>query len=136
MEPIHVTMPIPPSDIRGNSRAHWAKKAGKFKAYKISAFYLLREAMMKSDWHYEPVNKVKVDYTVYYCGKAIDEDNFITGMKAFVDSLTRTKTDNDMAHSLIPDDSPDHFTIGRIKYTKVKHRTEARVEITIEEIEA
>ena len=71
--------------------------------------------MMKSEWQYQPVNKVKVDYTVYFCGKAINEDNFITGMKAFVDSLASPKNDNDMAHGLIPDDSPAHFTIGSIK---------------------
>ena len=136
MQSINVTMPIPPPEIRGNSRAHWAKKAGKFKAYKITAFYTLREAMIKSGYSYKPVNKVEVHYQVFHCAKAIDHDNFIIGMKAFVDCLASPKTDNDMAHGLIPDDSPDHFTIGSIKYIKVKHRTEARVEIEITEVGA
>ena len=71
---------MPPRQIRGNSRAHWTVRHKFTKMFKESAYMRL----MQLDP--EPMDKIRVKYIAYWCGKPIDADNLIKGMKPALDA--------------------------------------------------
>ena len=83
---------MPPPALRGNSRAHWRVVQKKTQQFKESAYLRLKEQDP------DPMDKVRVKYTAYLCGKPIDADNLVKGMKPALDALTE--------YGLIEDDNP------------------------------
>jgi len=99
---------MPPRQIRGNSRAHWTVRHKFTKMFKESAHMRL----MQLDP--EPMDKIRVKYIAYWCGKPIDADNLIKGMKPALDALTE--------YGLIEDDNPEYVKGIEVEYHRVKHK--------------
>ena len=108
---------MPPPVLRGNSRGHWAEKHKAFTSYHSSAFSRLRQLQ------WEPMEQVNIQYTVHYCGKPIDADNFLMGMKAAQDAI--------VSAGIIKDDSPQYINSISVEYVRVKHRDETKVVMAI-----
>jgi len=99
---------MPPKELRGNSRAHWAVRNKFTKMFKESAYMRLMEIDP------EPMDKIRIKYIAYYSGKPVDSDNLIIGMKPALDALTE--------YGLIKDDSPEYVKGIEVEYHRVKHR--------------
>jgi hypothetical protein len=112
----------PPMVLSGNARPkHWAVKDRAKRQVIDSVTARMREAMTTDLGPY-PWGPVTVQYTSYWCGKAMDNDNFITGMKYPLDALKG---------ELIPDDDPEHVTILKVRYQRVAHRDAVRTVIEV-----
>ncbi len=114
---------MPPEELRGNSRysqKDWAFREAKRNWSEI-AYLLLREENIPR----LPLERVAIQYTVYWCGKPIDEDNLLKGMKAVQDSVAYV--------GIVPDDGPDHVTILPVKYVRVKHKPQVKLVMEITE---
>ena len=109
---------MPPRQIRGNSRAHWTVLHKFTKTFKEGTIFRLMQLDPK------PMNKIRVKYIAYWCGKPIDADNLIKGMKPALDALTE--------YGLIKDDSPEYVKGIEVEYHRVphKHQIEMIMEIT------
>ena len=99
---------MPPKELRGNSRAHWAVRNKFTKMFKESTIFRLMEV------NPEPMDKIRVKYIAHWCGKPIDADNLIKGMKPALDALTE--------YGLIEDDNPEYVKGIEVEYHRVKHR--------------
>ena len=95
---------MPHKDLRGNSRAHWAAKI-----------------KPKKDL------QVRIKYIAYYCGKPIDSDNLVMGMKYAQDTLVKEK--------IIEDDSPIYVQGLATEYHRVKTKKEVKLIMEVTEIE-
>ena len=109
---------MPPRQIRGNSRAHWTVRHKFTKTFKEGTIFRLMQLDPK------PMNKIRVKYIAYWCGKPIDADNLIKGMKPALDALTE--------YGLIEDDNPEYVKGIEVEYHRVphKHQVEMIMEIT------
>ena len=110
---------MPPRQIRGNSRAHWRVRHQLSKSFKEGTIFRL----MQLDP--EPMDKIRVKYIAYWCGKRVDEDNLIIGMKPALDALTK--------YGLIKDDSPEYVKGIEVEYHRVKHRHQVEMIMEITE---
>ena len=118
-EPIVIELEyIPPAEVRGNSRAHWAMKAQKAKELSLSG-WVRRFNEPGLD------GQVRITFAFYHWRK-IDLDNLAIGMKSFVDGLIRG--------GLMLDDDPDHVVYGAHTFTKCP-KGESRTIVTIEELD-
>jgi Holliday junction resolvase RusA-like endonuclease len=99
---------MPPKELRGNSRAHWAVRNKFTKMFKESTIFRLMEV------NPEPMDKIRVKYIAHWCGKPIDADNLIKGMKPALDALTE--------YGLIEDDNPEYVKGIEVEYHRVKHK--------------
>ena len=112
-----ITYPfMPPAELRGNSRSHWRAKNAKKKEFQELTFWYMHR---QNEPLAEPMNKVNIKYTAHYCGKPIDIDNLITGMKYAQDCLT--------IQGIIPDDSPEHINSVSVEYQRVKTKKEVQL---------
>jgi len=115
-----ITYPyMPPKELRGNSRTHWRAKVGVKQQFQEVTIWKLREQDPK------PMDQINIHYTAYYCGRPIDHDNLIMGMKPAVDCLT--------LEGIIPDDSPDHIKNVSIEYHRVPHKKDVSLVMQITE---
>ena len=99
---------MPPKELRGNSRTHWAarlKPKGAFQDETIAKLQEVSPGFM---------GKIKIKYICHYAGKPMDIDNLLTGMKYAQDCLAIT--------GIIEDDNPEHVTGYEVEYLNVKHR--------------
>ena len=71
----------------------------------------------------EPMDKIRVKYIAYWCGKPIDADNLIKGMKPALDALTE--------YGLIEDDNPEYVKGIEVEYHRVKHRKHVGLQVTV-----
>jgi Holliday junction resolvase RusA-like endonuclease len=112
---------MPHKDLRGNSRAHWAAKIKPKKDLQVETMIKLREVGAM------PMSKVKIRYIVYYCGRPIDADNLIMGMKHAQDMLA--------IEGIIEDDNPYYVKEIATEYHQVKTRKEVKLIMEVTEIE-
>ena len=113
---------MPHKDLRGNSRAHWAAKIKPKKDLQVETMIKLREVGAT------PMSKVKIRYIVYYCGRPIDADNLIMGMKHAQDMLA--------IEGIIEDDNPYYVKEIATEYHQVKTRKEVKLIMEVTEIES
>ena len=73
----------------------------------------------------DPMDKVRVKYTAYWCGKPIDADNLVKVMKPALDALTE--------YGLIEDDNPEFVKGIEVEYHRVKHKNEIKMIMEIAE---
>jgi hypothetical protein len=122
MKEAHIVLPfLPPAELRGNSRAHWAIKARKAKQMRSSGY-----------WHglddcidLRHLERVSVKYTFSNFRK-IDLDNLVIGMKSWADGCL-------VDAEIVPDDNPDHVQLEAPEFTKTKKGDEKTI-IDIKEI--
>jgi Holliday junction resolvase RusA-like endonuclease len=120
-----ITYPfMPPPELRGNSRSHWRAKNAKKKEFQELTFWYMHQ---QNEPLAEPMDKVTIKYTAYYCGRPIDIDNLITGMKYAQDCLT--------IQGIIPDDSPDHIKNVSVEYHRVKHKRQVQLVMEVTEVD-
>ena len=112
---------MPHKDLRGNSRAHWAAKLKPKEALQVETMIKLREVGAM------PMSKVRIKYIAYYCGKPIDSDNLIMGMKYAQDMLA--------IEGIIEDDNPTYVQGLATEYHQVKTRKEVKLIMEVTEIE-
>ena len=108
---------IPPKEVRGNYKGHWALKRKKNLLLKASG---QDQALIAG----ETFQKARITFTWFKAGTG-DGDNFAIGMKGFVDGLVLGK--------MFKDDSPAHIVQGEHRFVRVK-RVDERTEILVEEI--
>ena len=108
----------PPACLRGNSRSHWAQRHRASTELQESTYVRLLEHT-KPDW-----DQIRLRYRLAYCGRPLDDDNFIIGMKPIRDEI---------CDWLGIDDGPDHVVDTSVEYERVKHRTQRACSVTIEE---
>ena len=83
---------LPPAEVRGNSRAHWAKKHRASKRLRESGYAHALES------GHEPFQRACVRFEFRHW-RSVDLDNLSIGMKGFLDGLVDA--------GLIQDDSGD-----------------------------
>ena len=113
---------MPHRDLRGNSRAHWDQKLKAKEALQDETLIKLREVEAM------PMSKVQIRYIAYYCGKPIDSDNLIMGMKYAQDMLVEGK--------IIKDDNPTYVQGPLTEYHRVKTKKEVKLIMEVTEIES
>ena len=112
---------LPPEELRGNSRAHWAVKARRAKDMRQSGMWHGRHNCM--DLHHLP--KVSIKYT-FHNYRNIDLDNLVIGMKNWADGCL---VDGEVVES----DDPEHVRIEAPEFVKVP-KGEERTIIEITEV--
>jgi len=112
---------LPSKELRGNSRANRWQKGGAKNRLLDSTIGRLKEVGI--DWH--PVRRIRIIYTIYYCGKSIDRDNLGIAGKAIQDALILV--------GVIPDDNPDFVDDPILIYIRVPHRKDVRFVMEIVE---
>ena len=110
---------LPDAVLRGNSRAHWAKKAGAAKKMREDAMML---GLFDGLGH--TYAKARITYRFYHW-RPIDIDNLAIGCKPFLDGLIDAK--------VAPSDRPEHVIFGEHTFTKCP-KPGSWVEIEVEEI--
>lgn len=113
---------MPPTELRGNGRpAHWAVRNRKVAELRAATAWRLRELDIFDAQDGTPAyfDKAVVKYTAHYCGKPIDRDGLIQGMKAALDEV--------VAKRVVWDDNPRHVTGIQVEYVRVKHRGEVKL---------
>ena len=111
---------MPPSLLRGNSRGTWRQKLKPKQVWEDKTLIRIREQ------NFKPIQgKAELQYTAYYCGTAIDNDNLVIGMKCALDMFTR--------EGLIKDDGPDYIGILPVIYHRVPHRNQVRLVMEIKQ---
>jgi len=111
---------MPPAPLRPNSGSTWQQKQGPKKRLQEYTLILIRQENFKPIKGY-----AEVQYTAYFCGTPIDNDNLVTGMKYALDCFTD--------EGLIVDDGPDYIGIPKVIYHKVPHRNQVRLVMEIKE---
>lgn len=110
---------LPDAVLRGNSRAHWAKRHRAAKKMRDDAALLGIH-----DGFTFMALKARVTYHFHHW-RLIDLDNLVIGCKPFLDGLQDS--------AVIPEDNPEHITLGEHTFTKCA-KGESRVEILVEEM--
>jgi hypothetical protein len=115
---------LPDAVLRGNSRAHWAKRAKAAKKMRDDAYWMGMQEGLEHTFA-----KARITYHFYHWRK-IDLDNLAIGLKPFVDGLVDAM--------VIPDDTPEHVAFGEHTFTRQVADGDptlgSRVEIVVEEI--
>ena len=112
---------MPHRDLRGNSRAHRGEKLKAKEALQDETMFKLRMVRAPA------MDKVRIKYIAYYCGKPIDSDNLIMGMKYAQDMLVEGK--------IIKDDNPTYVQGPLTEYHRVKTKKEVKLIMEVTEIE-
>jgi Holliday junction resolvase RusA-like endonuclease len=110
---------MPPPELRGNSRAHWSVRHKITKQFKEATTWRLMEIDP------DPMDKVKIKYIAHWCGKPIDADNLIKGMKPALDALTE--------YGLIEDDNPEFVKGIEVEYHRVKQKKQIKMIMEVSE---
>ena len=113
---------MPPEELRGNARnAHWAVRHRKTKELREATAWRLLELGKLPRF-----KKAEIQYTAYYCGKAIDPDGLVMGMKACLDEMVQAQ--------VVPDDGPGYVSILTPVYHRVAHRDDVRLVVELQEV--
>ena len=105
------------------SRHHHMQLAKKRKKLKNDTTLMLKDVEIPP---WSPMDKVTIKYIAYYCGKPLDRDNLIAGMKSIVDGVVEA--------GVIPDDNPDHVLDYDVEYKQVRHLKDRRLVMEIKEV--
>ena len=119
-EPLRIVLgAIPPASLRGNSRAHWAKKYKDSRGWRESGYW--HGVVELIEWRHVP--KIRLTF-LFRNKRKIDLDNLVSGgaMKAWVDGLQDAE--------VVENDSPDHVIYGSHSF----ERGEPGMEILVEEL--
>ena len=108
---------IPPKEVRGNYKGHWALKRKKNLLLKASG----QDQALISGERFE---RMRLTFTWFKAGVG-DIDNFSIGMKGFVDGL--------ILGNMCEDDDSEHVSFGTHRFVRVK-RVDERTEILVEAI--
>ena len=87
---IRFTVPLPPTALRSNARAHWAAKKKAADEYSLAVFaaYVAapdaKKMLLQKSW-----TKARVTYTWRYCGVAPDHSNLGGNTKYLQDIICR-----------------------------------------------
>ena len=115
---------MPPVILRGNGRpGHWSSKHWRTQLWHDDTLVRLWERELPDS----PWGHVTIQYTAYYCGKPIDADNLIIGMKAPQDAIVTA--------GIVEDDSHHYVTVLPVKYVRVDHRHQIKLVMEITETE-
>lgn len=96
-EPLHFTLPWPPSDLSPNTRQHWSKLARAKKAYRAACAWTAKEQGA------QPLAAEKLHLTLVFVPpnrRAHDLDNCLARMKSGLDGLADVLGVDDKAWSL------------------------------------
>ena len=116
---------MPPKELRGNSRAHWTARLKPKKELKENTKDGILLAMLR-DQHFSPMKKVNVKYIAYWCGKPIDRDNLIIGMKHALDCF--------VIDGIIEDDNPNYVKSIEVEYHRVRHTKDVKLIMEVSEV--
>ena len=124
-KPLRLEFPyMPPQVLRGNGRpAHWSQRHRAVKDLREATWLRLLEVGGKRE---TPFPKATLEYHVFWCGKPIDQDGLCQGAKPILDEIVSA----DGGGYLI-DDSPEYLTILPVLYTRVPHRSDVRLVVTL-----
>ena len=138
MPSIKIEFPLPPPEVRANSRSHWAKKGRVVKEMKKMAYDIGLATKAEYSWIEFPLERARVTYHFYHNREDIDLDNFDNGMKAYLDGLAKMtyyvddpisgKKKKVTKSNLLVDDSVRHIDWGARTFTK-EHPPRVVVEI-------
>ena len=121
MNKVTFEFPFPPAEaLRGNSRATWQVKNRLKNQLMDSTIVRVREL----DW--EPMDRISIHYDIHYCGNQIDRDNFVIGCKPIQDALVH--------QGFVPDDNPNYVADPTTEYTRVKHRSDVKLIVTVSNV--
>jgi hypothetical protein len=126
---------IPPSDLRGNSRAnrYQISKTRKTKRDESHAMAIedctthggrKHECCWSRELQRKVTDKVLITFSFYHW-KKVDLDNLAIGMKSFVDGIADS--------GFVPNDTPDYVQYGEHTFTMCK-KGESKTVVTIERI--
>ena len=122
-DPLVVEMPsIPPPELRGNSRAHWAKKRRAARVMGDEATALLSGATWRPE-------RIKITFEFHHW-RLVDLDNLCIGLKSWVDAAVVMLGMVDKKGD--PLDDPEHVVYGQHSFVRCG-RGESKTTITIEE---
>ena len=111
---------MPPKELRGNSSMDWGPKIKIKNQFQDATIFRLREQ------NPEPMDQVNVKYIAYWCGKPIDRDNLVTGMKYALDCLT--------IEGIIKDDNPDIVKDISTEFHQVPHKDQVKLIMEVTEV--
>ena len=137
-------VPLPPAALRSNTRRHWTEKVKAKQAYSkaVWAEYLTQCADRRTRAAGHVVRpatwkRARIVYEWRYCGNAPDEQNLGANLKALTDILCMApnnglQRNNTTYLGLVEDDKglEPHYTM-----TRVAHRTDEGVYVTLERLE-
>ena len=117
------TLPLALRKNRGNT-THW-DRAKETKTMRETAYMLIHEARGERDLHFERAT-IHVHQT--YCGKALDVSGLASASSAIVDAFL------DGPAPVIDDDGPETVLETSYSHTRVPHKAERRVTVTVTEV--
>ena len=83
-----ITLPLPPQQLKPNSRHHWRAKAAKVAQYRSDACYAAKAAAYDHDQR-APIESPSVQVRAYWrTVRVMDPDNLLATMKAAFDGIT------------------------------------------------
>lgn len=90
-------LPLPPDELKPNSRSHWRQKAKKTQEYRGETFMIAHGLLVKSGMVNKPMlDKAVVQVEFYHkTSRLQDSDNIIASLKAAIDGLTSAGILND-----------------------------------------
>jgi len=111
---------LPPPVLRGNGRpGHWSQRHRAVKALREATWVRLLEV---GGARLVPFPKATLEYHLHWCGKPIDQDGLCQGAKPILDEI--------VSAGYLEDDSPQYVEIV-VKYTRVAHRADVRLVVTL-----
>ena len=115
------TLPLALRKNRGNT-THW-DRAKETKNLRETAYWLICEAQGKQELHFD---RATIHIHQSYCGKALDVSGLASASAALVDAF--------MDVGIIDDDGPETVVVTSYGHTRVPHRAERRVTVTVTEV--
>jgi len=113
------------SELSGNNlRRHHPMMRHRKEQQLLNDTIAMLKDMELSPW--SPMQQVRIKFIAYYCGKPLDPDNLIAGMKYAVDGV--------VAAGVIPDDGPAHLLGFDVEYHKMHRMKDRRLAMEITEV--
>jgi hypothetical protein len=115
------TLPLALRKNRGNT-THW-DRAKETKNLRETAYWLIYETLGNQELHFD---RATVAVHQWWCGKALDVSGLASASAALVDAF--------MDAGIIDDDGPETVVVTSYGHTRVPHRAERRVTVTVTEV--
>ena len=117
------TLPLALRKNRGNT-THW-DRAKETKNLRETAYWLIHEARGDQKLHF---NRATVHIHQWWAGKALDVSGLSSGSSALVDAFM------DGPEPVIDDDGPETVVTTSYGHTRVPHKNQRRVTVTVTEV--
>ena len=114
-------IPYLPAGLNVLLRKHWTRRSQERDTVAGYVWNAVREAGIK-----RPRLPVRIIFERFYASRALDPDNAAASAKYVLDALVREQ--------ILPDDTPAVIEEFTVKQTKVGHRKDQGVRVTIEEM--